>query len=667
MTSALIHRIFTPLAGALLLGTLVSACQQVRNFTTYYNRYWNMERILAEVEDDVDYYRDQEEASQPRYVVPFDEVGGEFYSVYLEKRTLTPDEVRKHKIKLDSILLKGSILLTHQGESDYVDDAIYLMATSYFYQREWFQSASQAVQVIENFPDSKWQPDAHLLLAMGLLKQGELEAAEEMLSKTVDIAFRFKRQDILTDAFRLNADVQLAQGETNMAVRPYERAILLSESGEEKARWQYELGLVHFRAGDFAAAVEEFDKVEEFDPEPITSFEAGLQAAVALRAAGEKEEAERRLDLLAEDDDLEAWRGIVAVERLNLQSDDEPTTSIDATLMAELDSLGAKEYLVYGYYERGVRAFRAGNYDVALVNLGRVQSTKSSLSTKSRDYTVWINFYKQEQQKAFQATYIDRVPFPDSLALEASRAYYNIARFFTRYEVADSAERYYRLSAKWGVSGSREGARATFALSEFLTRKGEGVEADSLMERLAEDYGDNEWAREARRRLGYTEDIVIDRARDTYLSGLSLMQNAADYPGALARFRTVYFDHAGTAYAPQALYATGLIYERYLEQPDSALFYYARLLNSYPESEQATAIRGLVETTMAGDSTIDTTDGGLVSLADADGDPSELTDTTEVTDTEVIPWYDSRLFDRIPALALQRREARTRDEEPELE
>lgn len=666
MTASFLRRYIRVVFSALLLGTLISACQQVRNFTTYYNRYWNMERILAEVEDDVDYYRDKKETPAPRYVVPFDEVGGEFYSVYLEKRTLTPEEVRTHKIKLDSILLKGSILLTRQGESDYVDDAIYLMAKSNFYQREWFQSASQSVELIENFPDSKWQPDAHLLLAMGLLKQGELAAAEEMLSKTVDVAFRFKRQDVLTDAFRLNADVQLAQGETTLAVRPYERAILLSNNGEEKARWQYELGLVHFRAGDFDRAVEEFDRVPEFDPEPITEFEAALQSAVALRAGEKKEEAAIRLDRLAEEDEFEQWHGIVAVERINLNIEPGADAVFDAATIASLDSLGAKGYLVYGYYERGVRAFRSGNYDVAHVNLSRVQSTTSPLATKARDYTLWINFYKGELQKGFQATYIDRLPFPDSLAIEASRAYFNVARFFTRYDVQDSAEYYYRLATKWGVTGSMDGARATFALSEFLTRKGEGVEADSLMERLAEDYGDNQWAREARRRLGYTEDVVIDKARDTYLSGLSLMQNAKDFPGALVRFRTVYLEHAGTRYAPQALYATGLIYERYLGKSDSALFYYARLLNSYPESEQATAIRGLVETTLAGDPSIDTTDGGLVSLAEADGS-STTADTTNSNVVETTPWYDSRLFDRIPSLALQRREARTRDEEPELE
>lgn len=667
MSGSIVSHHMHRLALLLICSVLLTSCQQYRNFTTYYNRYWNMERIMDEVEDDVDYYREEaENVGQPRYVVPFDEVGGEFYSLFLEKRILTPDEVRSNKIKLDSILLKGSILLTRQSESDYVDDAIYMMSKSYFYQREWFQSSSQAVELIENFPDSKWQPDVHLILAMNLLMQNELVAAEEMLSKTVDIAFRFKRQDVLTDAFRLNADVQLAQGELNMAVQPYERAILLSDDGEQQARWQYELGLVHFRAGDFNRAVEEFDRVAEYDPDEITRFEAGLQTAISLRAAGKKDEAAEQLTLLEEEDEFEPWLGIVQVERMNLNTDDADITTLDAEQIAALDSLNAKEYLVYGYYERGVRAFRAGDYSVANVNLARVQSTKSPLATKARDYTVWIGYYNNELSRGYQATRIASVPFPDSLALEASMAYYNVARFFVRYDVKDSAEYYYRQSVKWGLDGSVAGARAYYALSEYLTRQGNGVEADSLLTYLAENFGDNEWAREARRRLGYTEEYVVDDARDLYKAGLSMMQNAGDYRGALVRFARVYTTHSGTPYAPQALYASGLIYEKHLDKPDSALLFYARLLNAYPGSDQAASIRNLVETTMAGDSSIDTT-GSLVPLADADGGEEDEDGASEDEETAGPRWYDPRLFDQIPALALKRRGARTMDLEPEIE
>ena len=110
------------------------------------------------------------------------------------------------------------------------------------------------------------------------------------------------------------------------------------------------------------------------------------------------------------------------------------------------------------------------------------------------------------------------------------------------------------------------------------------------------------------------------------------------------------------------------IFERYLERPDSALFYYARLLNTYPESEQARAVRPLVEATLAGNSAIDTSSAdGLVPLAEAEGiDTEDGGDAEEGVDA-ADAWHDPRLYDPIPELALKRRGFRTEDLDVELE
>lgn len=652
------------IAFLLLAGVALSSCQHYRNFTTYYNRMWNIERIMAEVEDDVDYYRELNEDPQPRYVVPYDPLGGEnneFFSEHLTMRTLTPEEVRTHKIKLDSIILdKGSLLLQRQSQSDYVDDALFYIAKAYFYEREWYQSQQKTIELIDAFPDSRFQPDAHLLLAMDLLKQGEIDEAEEVLSKTVDVAFRFKRLDILTEAFRLNADVQLAQGEVDQAMKPYERAIVLSEDDEEKASWQYDIGVTLFRAGRFEEAVAAFDKVDEYDPSELTRFETGLQKSIALRATGRYDEAEAELDALAGEEDFADWATLIEVERISLESDRSGSDVLDEDALALLDSAGGKGYYAYGFYERAVRAFNAGNYELAYANFTRVQSMKSPFNTKSRDYSSWIGFYKDELRRGANATRIHLLPFPDSLGLLAARSYYNVARFFVKYGREDSMMIYYEKSHKWAPAGSVEGARALYAMSEHLGRSGEGMRADSLLTMLAENYGDNEYAAEARRRLGYTDNFVIDEARDHYLSGRSLMQNAGDYPSALRTFARVYGEYAGSIYAPQALYASGLIYEKFMPNKDSALYYYARLLQRYPESEQAKAIKPVVDAAVAGTGI---SADSLVSLADADRNGTARPDTTSTTvKPPPEPWFDARLYDPIPELAIGRREKRTSDQ-----
>ncbi|MGE3801298.1 MAG: tetratricopeptide repeat protein [Candidatus Kapaibacterium sp.] len=651
---------FSILAGAALL----SSCQPYRNFTTYYNRFWNIERIMAEVEDEVDYVRDQQEAPKPRYIIPFDDTGGEeFFSDHLNRKTFDPEEVRANRMKLDSIILKGSMILSYQDKSDYVDDAIYYMSKAYFYMREWYQSQEEARQLIENFPDSKWSPDAHLMIAMDMLEQGRVEEAEEMLSKTVDIAFRFKRADILTEAFRLNADVQMAQGETIQAIKPYERAIVLSDNEEEQARWQTEIGVVLFRAGRFEEAIEAFDKVEEYDPDPVTAFEAGLQKGVALRAAGRFDDAEAQLDQLAEEEDYANWIGLVEVERMSLNADRNKLTSFDPALVKELDSLNAGDYALYGVYERGVRAFKAGDYDGAGVNFSKVASSKSPYTKRARQYSIWINYYREEKARATDATRLQLIPFPDSLSLIATRSHYNIARFFNNYRISDSTYYHYGQAFRWAPEGSEEGARALYALSEFVRRRGNGVEADSLLNVLARNYGDNDYAHEARKRLGYSSDWVPDPARREYESGLKMVNGGSDYQGALEMFAGVHRNHAGSQYAAMALYASGLVFEKYLNNLDSALLYYRLLIERYPGSEQAKAMRPIVEKAMASRRNDTTADPGLVPLDQPSN--GNITSTTppanDTTAQTKVKWYDDALYEPRTDLAMKRRNQRTHD------
>ena len=657
------------LLGLLLGGMFLSSCQQYRNFTTYYNRFWNMERIMDEVEDEVDYHRSLQDPPKPRYYVPYDDMSGaNFSSDFLDRRTLVPDEVKKNKIKLDSIILKGSILLSRQAESDYVDDAVFYISKAYFYMREWYQSEQKARELIENFPESKWQPDAHLFLAMDMLQQGQIEEAEEMLSKTVDVAFKFKRQDILTQAFRLNADAQLALGVADQAIKPYERAILLSDDNEEQARWQYEIGVVRFRAGQFDKAIEAFDKVAEYDPDDLTAFEAGLQRAVTLRTVERYDEAEYQLDALAEEDDFEQWQGVAYAERVSLKNDREGEGTFSPEDLAAIDSVGGKEYALYGVYERGVRAFIGGEYQTALANFSFVQSSKAPFQKKARQYSIWINYYNEQYFQATEATRFNLDPFPDSLARRAAEGYYNVARFFVNYNIADSTEFYYRRALEWAPEGSKEGAKTLYALASFVRRKGHGVEADSLLDILATGYGKSEYAREARQKLGYSESYVIDPVHDLYMFGRSSMLNAHDYPRALEQFGELIRTYPWSDYAPQAIYASGLIHEKYLNNPDSALYYYGLLLDRYPQSEQATSVRELVSATRdAKDGKVaENEDPDLVPLADADGkdtikDPA--IDPREIKENENKrpPWFEASLFDPVPELAMERRGKRTLD------
>lgn len=586
-------------ATALFGSALFSACTPFRNFTTYFNLFYNMERIMQEVEDELLYTRELK-APEPVFVIPYDDLGrGEtpFYD-HLERRTMTAEEARANKVKLDSILLKGSKLLAYKNRSDYVDDALFFMGKTYFYQREWFLSQKKCEEMISNFPESPWLPDAHLLYAMDLMHLGNPDRAAVMLSRTIDIAWARQRADVLTEAFRLNADLALAIGDIDKALRPYYRALIFGNDDTDKGRWQYEIGMIYFRRGLFEDALTRYDSVDMHSPDIVTQFQTGIQRGAALRALGRYDEASTQLDRLEDNGNFEPWWGMVAMERLNLSSVRDGVEQLSDSAVAGVDSVaGGRAYTAYIIYERGVRAFRSGDYKTAMENFARAQTANAPFQRRARTYALYLTQYFDQTGKA-RSHHGPLGPgsFPDSIRIVVADHYYNAARVFVNLDVGDSIDRYYLLSHQWSPVGTLVGARAIYALSARARELGRRSESDSLLEILVNDadYSLTEYAIDARRRLGYTENARIDPAEELYLSGKQFAA-VGDNQRGVNQFNRLVATYPTSSYAPLALYAIGLLYEGPLENTDSAYHYYVRLVQAYPGSDQAGDVRPLLE------------------------------------------------------------------------
>ncbi len=583
----------------ILLASLAASCSPFRNFTTYFNLFYNMERIMEEVEDELLYTREQK-TPEPVFVIPYDDLGmkGATFYDHLERRSMTADESRANKQKLDSINLKGSKLLAFKNRSDYVDDALYYMGKAYFYEREWFLSQKKCDEMIANFPESPWLPDAHLLAAMDLMHMGNADQAATMLSRTIDIAWAHKRGDVLTEAFRLNADLALSAGDMDGALRPYYRAMVFGDDDEARATWQFEIGMIFFRQGEFETALNRFDSVDAYTPDILTQFETGMQRAAALRALGQYDRAAVVLDDLEDNGNFEPWWGMVAMERLNITAMRDGGEALSDSAIAGVDSVpGGKGYSAYVVYERGVRAFKAGEYKTAMQNFARAQMANAPFQRRARTYALYLTQYFDQTGKAF--TYhgpMGPKSFTDSIRLLVADCYYNTARIFVNLDVVDSIDRYYVLSNEWAPVGTIVAARSIYALSVRARELGRKSESDSLLEVLINDpdYSLTEYAAEGRRRLGYTENAKIDPAEELYVSGKQFAK-VGDNPRAISQFVRVVETYPTSAYSPLSLYAIGLLFEGPLDNADSAYFYYTRLVQYYPSTEQASEVKPLIE------------------------------------------------------------------------
>jgi tetratricopeptide (TPR) repeat protein len=595
---------------SILLAAIVSGCRQYTNFTTYYNTYYNMNRLTAECEDEFE-FQDEKKRIEPRLFIPQPDI----YTP--EEHTIGPPPfmvefiVSKQKrqpvqIKLDSIIIKGSKILAYKSKSSFIQGSLWLMSKSFFYQEDWMNSQVKCSELIDKFPDGEFSPDAHLLYSKNLLVQRKYEAGELMLSRTVDVAWQKKRYDILSEAFRIQAELALYQSDFEKALRPYRQAISQSDDGDLKARWQLDLAALLFRTGYFKQAVAEFKKVRLYSPDYVQKFESYLYEASSLARIKNYAEADEILNDLYNDGKFEEWRSFTVAQQLNsarLKKRDttyippldlDPSKNIDLT-SAEIkgDSSYATSVAMIGYFfERGVDFYYDNDYQKARSYFAKSRLKRTpAFSTSNKMFDLLNNWdIKRQSVEKLKKTILDTSKVvSDTVKFQYANDLYALGRIHEELKNKDSVIYYYKLAAENSpifLSGSSQHLH-NYAR---VIRDKDPQKADSLLDVIVYSHPLTDFGKDAQNQLGYTKNFVIDTVAELYYSGANL-QKFGDYPFAISQFTKIYEKFPASKFAAKSLYTIGWIFEHPLQNFDSALYYYKLLLEKYPNSEYADDIR----------------------------------------------------------------------------
>ncbi len=589
------------IAVLLAVGAMLSGCRTWDNFTTYFNTYYNMNRLMIEVEDEFGYLREQEATEQqPRvFFVERSTLAPELLHPESKRRqfSIPPfmlDEIipahflASTRPKLDSIILKGSKILAKHPQSDYIDGTLYLMAKAYFYKGEWINCEVKCLEFIENFPRSPYSPDVHLLLAKTYLLQRKFQSARKYLDRTVDIAWAQDRYDILSQVFRLQASLALYEGKIEEGLRPYRRAIAQAEDSELKARWQLELAALLYRMGKFDYALPEFRRIFQYDPTDLVTFEAQLYTATTLAHLHQFRRAADLLRTLRDEDDYARWEDYILAQELQLAR----LRGIPADSLQQLEQEADAQYpqrvpIAVYFYDRAMDLFEAGDLRAAREYFGKAALRKSPLFFQASTYFSLLTTWQKKLQ--FVRPLLSKVQKPDaqdSLKATVARSLFALARTHQKLGLTDSAIFYYQLTADVAPRRHTLRAKALYALGVFLQSLNRFSQADSLFEQIAREFPKTEYANAAKLQLGYTPEALIDAARELYESAYHLL-HAREYDFAFAQLRRLLQQFPQSPYTPQALYLLGWYFERYRQQLDSAFWYYYRLIQQYPNTEYA--------------------------------------------------------------------------------
>lgn len=570
---------------------LMSACSTYDNFTTFFNTYYNANRLINEAEDEFSYQEEKKRVT-PRVIIPepknfiptLPKTGP---PPFMTEFVIDQTKLQPVKIKLDSIIIKGSKILANHPQSNYVEGSLYLMAKAYFYRNEWLPSQIKCGELIDMFPAGDLSPDAHLLFAENMLIQRRFYAGKNMLSRTIDIAWQKKRYDILSEAFRLQADLAIFENDIDGALKPYRQAIAQCDDNEQKAKWQVDMASIFYRLGRFKDAEKAFAKVNDYSPDYQGYFEAKLYRAQSMIRLGRFDEAESILSKLENDGKFTEWKSYVHAARMNaarFQKNDKELKAMEK--FADSAYINNPSVLSV-YFERAVLAFQAKDYPEARKLFARTRSQKTPFFATSEKLFYLLNNWEQKhtiEDKTLKQVKQGESP-NDTVKILLAGNRFELARVHEELSNPDSALKYYKSALEISPEKDKNTARYLYAYSRMV-KDTDPILADSLMEQLVERFPVTEYGKEALVKQGYTENFVIDTVADLYRSGNKL-RNSKEYNFAVTQYQKIWNIYPTSGFAPKSLYALGWIFEKDIKNVDSALYYYQKLVEKYPTSEYA--------------------------------------------------------------------------------
>ncbi len=574
-----------------LIFILFFGCKHYEDFTTYFNTYYNAQRLMKESEDEFQYQENKLKVS-PKVVVP-----NEYLQVvsdvssgpppFMQEFIISPLKLQPVKTKLDSIIVKGSKILSKKSKSNFVEGSIYLMAKSYYYKNEWLPSQIKCSELIDKFPDGDLSPDAHLLFAKNLLIQRKFHSGKLLLSRTVDIAWKKERYDILSEAFRLQAELALFENDINGAVKPYKQAIAQSDNNFYRSRWQLELATIYYRLGDWKNALLNFQKVRKFNPDYLTLYSSFYYEALCLIRMGNFTDGERILQKLNDDQKFQEWKEYTHSGFMLSALIKNDSTAFKKLEIKADSAFKISPALVVIYYEKALKDYNEGKYFEARKYFARARNLKTPVFTSAdKMYNLlnnWEQKYKFAQPMLLKLENGEEIA--DTSKMFLSSMLYELGANFERLGFKDSTIKYYKLACDIVPSFDTNAARYFYSYARVISEQNLLL-SDSLKELIVEKYPQTFFGVEVMKELGYTSNYFVDTARELFTSGIQLINNKEFTFGLrqLKLFCDLYSEHILTA---RALYLIGFTYEKKLNDYDSAYKYYKLLVDKFPESVYA--------------------------------------------------------------------------------
>jgi tetratricopeptide (TPR) repeat protein len=338
------------------------------------------------------------------------------YSNLLGFYPYTLDNTSSQKIELDSVIYTSTAgILLHDLRNDWIDNMYMLIGKAYFFRKD-FDSALMTFQFINYnlFPRKRRNDDddrivgtnsisiankekrnilqkltalppsrneAIIWLARTLIEQGEF-AESGALINTLQVDPNLPKR-LRNDLDEVGAYWFFKQGNYDSTAAHLEKALSTAANKQDQSRWEFLLGQLYEKSGNFDKASAYYDKASKHTVDPLLDIHARLNDAKMLRTTGNPKELDRAIGNLARmgrRDKYEAYRDIVyySAGDLSLQK---PDTNAAVTFFNKSlkYNVGNTSYKNRTFLKLGDIAYSRKQYRLAAALYDSLQTDPDSL------------------------------------------------------------------------------------------------------------------------------------------------------------------------------------------------------------------------------------------------------------------------------------------------
>ncbi len=628
----------------------IFGCSIWRDFTTYFNLYYNTKDIFSQAEEAIN--------SQQQDLFSTEELNVPGSAVQL----------------LNKVVEKASQILQFHRESAYVDDALLMLGKSFYYQKNYLKSVREFQELIATQPNSNLILEAKLWIGKADLNLKKYDEAWSLLETVRKQGIDEGENDIVANAYIEEVKYKLIQHDYSGAITSSKELLNFSKDDERNAEIVFEMGKLYDLLNDPENAIISFQKVFDYSPTFEIEFDARLELGKAYREAGNPEKAlsiftDMKSNKIYSDsyDQIDLEMGITEVDLKNYSAALSDFKTVD-TAFANSKSAGFANYHLGELYQYNIPNYDSASYyyskalssrlpaeyiipaNEKIQRFRKYKTLKDNIAqnykkleyvenpeTFIRDSVAFYSdtvknepqtetnagvsvsggnaggrfndqrfaeFKKSETQTTkTAATQKNKTGIPpirpnisaDSINSLLTQNLFELGNlFFTEFNLTDSAYYYYSTVLD-SFPDSRYQARTMYALGSYYETVNENSKADSLYNLIYNNYKNESIVNAAASKLNKPLiNFDYDPAIDLYATAEKKFMSK-DYKESLNEFYGIYKSYPHSALAPKALYASGWILANQLDSPDSAVVFYDTLTSKYPKTIYAIKVRQEVD------------------------------------------------------------------------